>query len=89
MSGMPQPDGSVLELFGSGGGDETAERLSEPDAPVAVLGRVPISIALRTGGDAGAPIVATDPTDAAARAIIAIADALLASGPGLAGRSLL
>lgn len=89
MAGLPQPDGSVLELFGTGGGDETAERLSEPDAPVAVLGRVPISIALRAGGDAGAPIVATDPTDAAARAIIAIADALLASGPGLAGRPLL
>jgi ATP-binding protein involved in chromosome partitioning len=89
MSGLPQPDGSVLELFGSGGGDETAERLSEPDAPVPVLGRIPISVALRAGGDAGAPIVATDPTDAASRAIIAIADALLASGPGLAGRPLL
>ena len=89
MSGLPQSDGSVLELFGVGGGDETAERLSEPDAPVPVLGRIPISVALRAGGDAGAPIVASDPTDAAARAIIEIADALLASGPGLVGRPLL
>lgn len=89
MSGLPQPDGSVLELFGVGGGDETAERLSEPDAPVTVLGRIPISIALRSGGDLGAPIVASDPTDPAARAISAVADALLASGPGLAGRPLL
>ena len=89
MAGLPQSDGSVLALFGVGGGDETAERLSEPDAPVTVLGRIPISIALRAGGDAGAPIVATDPTDPAARAITAIAAALLANGPGLARRPLL
>ena len=81
--------GFLSGLFGVGGGDETAERLSEPDAPVTVLGRIPISIALRSGGDLGAPIVASDPTDPAARAITAVADALLASGPGLAGRPLL
>ncbi len=89
MSGLPQPDGSVLELFGAGGGEETARRLSSDDEAVPLLGRVPISIALRVGGDAGAPIVATDPTDPAAAAIVAVADALLAGGPGLAGRPLL
>lgn len=89
MSGLPQADGSVLELFGSGGGETTAQRLSVDGDPVPVLGRVPISVALRAGGDAGAPIVATDPTDPAARAILGIADALLARGRGLAGRPLL
>lgn len=89
MSGLPQPDGSVLELFGSGGGRETARRLSTPEEEVPLLGSVPLSVALRTGGDAGAPIVATDPEDPAARAILAVADALLAQGRGLAGRPLL
>lgn len=89
MAGLPQPDGSVLELFGAGGGEETARRLSADGDPVPVLGRVPISIALREGGDAGAPVVATHPTDAAARAIVGIADALLRGGPPLSGRSLI
>ena len=52
MTGYVQPDGSVLELFGTGGGDETAARLD-----VDVLARVPLSLALREGGDAGEPIV--------------------------------
>ena len=31
------PDGSVLDLFGSGGGEAVAARLSTPDEPVALL----------------------------------------------------
>ncbi len=52
MAGLTQPDGSVLELFGSGGGAATAERLGVP-----VLAQIPLSVALREGGDAGEPIV--------------------------------
>jgi len=89
MAGLPQPDGSVLELFGAGGGEETARRLSTPDEVVPVLASVPLSIALRAGGDAGAPVVVTEPTDAAAVAIARLADALLAAAPSRAHRSLL
>jgi ATP-binding protein involved in chromosome partitioning len=77
MSGLVQPDGTVLDLFGSGGGAETAERLSagQPD-PVPLLGTIPLSIGLRRGGDAGVPIVLSDPEDPAAVAIQRIAAGL-------------
>jgi ATP-binding protein involved in chromosome partitioning len=71
------------ELFGSGGGDAVAARLDVP-----VLARIPLSRALREGGDVGAPVVVGDPADPAAAAILALADTLVARGRGLAGRSL-
>ncbi len=83
MAGLPQPDGSVLELFGSGGGVDAARRLDVP-----VLGSVPLSLALRAGGDAGVPVVLADPQDPAARAITAIADGLAVRERGLAGKKL-
>ncbi|WP_426623607.1 P-loop NTPase [Leifsonia sp. McL0607] len=77
MAGLAQPDGSVLELFGSGGGAEVARRLSAgQDDAVPLLASVPLSVPLRAGGDAGAPIVVTDPQDRAAVAIRAVAAGL-------------
>jgi len=83
MAGLAQADGSVLELFGSGGGDELAARLAVP-----VLARIPLSVALRAGGDAGEPIVLSDPDDPAARAILSLAEALATRERGLAQRRL-
>lgn len=71
------------DLFGSGGGDEVARRLGVP-----VLARIPLSVPLREGGDAGDPVTLARPGDPAARAIELLADALLARGPRLAGRPL-
>ncbi|RPE76342.1 MULTISPECIES: Mrp/NBP35 family ATP-binding protein [unclassified Frondihabitans] len=89
MSGMPQPDGSVLELFGSGGGAETARRLSKgQESPVELLASVPLSLALREGGDAGEPVVVGQPGDPAAQAIETLAARLASQGRGLAGRRL-
>jgi ATP-binding protein involved in chromosome partitioning len=88
MSGLAQADGSILELFGSGGGADAAARLSTPDEPVPVLASIPLSIALREGGDSGRPIVLTDPDDPAARAITALAAQLAVRGRGLVGRKL-
>jgi len=89
MTGLRQPDGTVLELFGTGGGDLVASRLSEgQDAPVPVLARVPLSVALRAGGDSGEPIVLSTPSDPASAAIRGLADTLAARGRGLAGRKL-
>lgn len=82
MAGLPQPDGSVLELFGSGGGEETATRLSVP-----LLARIPLSVALREGGDAGVPIVLNE-TDAAGAAIRELAATVAQRGRGLARRPL-
>ena len=88
MSGLPQADGSVLELFGSGGGAETAARLSTDTEPVAVLASIPLSVALRQGGDAGEPIVLSAPDDPAARAIDDLAATLAVRARGLSGRKL-
>ena len=89
MAGLPQADGSLLELFGSGGGTDIASRLSQgQEKPVPVLGHIPLSIALREGGDAGLPIVLSDPEDAASVAIESVAELLATRGRGLAGRKL-
>ncbi|MDN4596672.1 Mrp/NBP35 family ATP-binding protein [Leifsonia virtsii] len=89
MAGLVQPDGSVLDLFGSGGGAEVARRLSAgQDEEVPLLASVPLSIPLRAGGDAGAPIVVTDPADPAAAAIRAVAERLSIRPRGLTGRKL-
>jgi ATP-binding protein involved in chromosome partitioning len=89
MAGLVQPDGTVFELFGAGGGAETARRLSRgQDTPVELLASVPLSVGLRAGGDAGVPIVLSDPTDPAAVALLALADRLAVRERGLAGRRL-
>jgi ATP-binding protein involved in chromosome partitioning len=64
------------DTFGSGGGAQLAEELG-----VSLLGTVPLDTALREAGDAGAPVVETDPESESARAIIAIAEAVLAARP--------
>ena len=83
MAGLPQPDGSVLELFGSGGGASVAAELGAP-----LLGQVPLSVPLRAGGDAGTPVVLGAPEDPASRVIASIADALASRPRNLAGRAL-
>ena len=88
MAGLLQPDGSVLAIFGSGGGADAAARLSTPEEQVPLLASIPLSLPLREGGDVGVPIVLSAPNDPAARAIIAVADGLAARGRGLAGRRL-
>ncbi len=78
-----------LEVFGSGGGARVAETLSKRfgyDVPV--LGHVPLDMSLREGGDAGKPIVDSDPTAPAALVLRSVAEALAGRGRGLAGMQL-
>jgi ATP-binding protein involved in chromosome partitioning len=88
MAGLVQADGTVLDLFGSGGGADLAARLSSPDSTVPVLASIPLSVALRAGGDDGAPVVLSHPDDPAAAAILRLAEALAGRSRGLAGRQL-
>jgi ATP-binding protein involved in chromosome partitioning len=91
MSALRLDDGRLLDLFGSGGGAEVAQRLSRSatDAvEVPLLGSIPLSPGLRTGGDTGVPVVVSDPDDPAAVAIREIADAVSRQPRGLDGRRL-
>lgn len=88
MAAMTLPDGSTLELFGSGGGATVAEALSQTPGQVAVLASIPLSPALREDADAGIPAVVAHPGDPAAIAIEVLATAITAEPRGLAGRSL-
>ena len=88
MSAMTLPDGTSLDLFGSGGGEAVARALSTEDTDVPLLASVPLSPALRGGGDDGRPVVLTSPADPASRAIDAAAAALSRNPRGLAGRAL-
>ena len=87
MGPLTLPDGTVVDLFGSGGGTAVADALSDTE-DVPLLASIPLSPGLRAGGDAGAPIVLTDPTDAAAAAIRDLARSLSRRGRGLSGRPL-
>ena len=88
MSWLEQPDGSRLEVFGSGGGQRVADRLTELlGGPVPLLGQVPLDVALREGGDSGVPVVLDGDTSSAA-VLRDIARTLTHRSRGLAGRKL-
>jgi len=59
------------EIFGSGGGEELSEKFG-----VKLLGKIPISLGIREGGDLGVPIVAGAPDSPQAQAFSQAAEAL-------------
>ena len=61
------------EFFGSGGGETLAQQRGVP-----FLGRVPLAVALREGGDFGRPLVVTAPQSQAGQALVAVAQAVAA-----------
>lgn len=65
MSGMNCPYcGETIELFGTGGGRETAENMG-----ITFLGSVPVDPEISRSGDAGTPFVLSQPNSNAARSI--------------------
>lgn len=89
MAWLEQPDGSRLHVFGEGGGQVVADRLSKTlGTEVPLLGQVPLDITAREAGDAGTPVVVSDPESTAAVAMRDVARKLTARQRGLAGRSL-
>jgi len=59
---ISETTGEKISIFGSGGGEETARRLSElVGADVPLLAKIPFNTNIREGGDAGNPLVLTDP----------------------------
>ncbi len=89
MSFLTLPDGSTIDVFGSGGGERVAATLtSRFGYDVRLLGQIPLDVSLREGGDAGKPIVESDPTSPAAVVLIKVANELAGRGRGLAGMQL-
>lgn len=89
MSWLEQPDGTRMEIFGSGGGAKVSARLTElvgKDVPL--LGQVPLDVAVREGGDDGTPVVLTAPDSPGAKVLADVARGLARRKRGLAGRSL-
>jgi ATP-binding protein involved in chromosome partitioning len=86
MAGWSSPDGSVVNLFGAGGGADVARRLSAgadhngAGRTVPLLASVPLSLAMREGGDTGVPVVLGRPDDPAAVALSAVADLMAERG---------
>ncbi len=81
--------GEQTEIFGSGGGAEVAAALTRlSGTQVPLLGQVPLDVRLREGGDAGVPLVLSEPDSPAGMALRKIADDLGARGRGLVGRHL-
>jgi ATP-binding protein involved in chromosome partitioning len=73
MSYFTDPSGIRHQLFGSGGGILTAEKLG-----TSLLGQVPLVPEIREGGDSGMPIVVGAPQSAASATFRDIAEELLA-----------
>jgi ATP-binding protein involved in chromosome partitioning len=89
MAGLVLPDGSTLEVFGAGGGEQVAERLSRAvGADVPLLGQIPLDPALVAAGDSGVPIVLSAPDSPAGKELRSVADKLSSRRRGLAGVSL-
>lgn len=89
MSAMVMPDGSVMDVFGSGGGQIVAERLSVlTGSEVPLLGHIPLDPSMRVHGDEGTPVVFAKPDNPSSKAVKEIADKLAVRKDSLAGRSL-
>jgi ATP-binding protein involved in chromosome partitioning len=89
MSWLELPDGSRMEVFGSGGGQTVADSLTKTvGASVPLLGQIPLDTRVREAGDAGTPVVLADPESPAAKALDAVADRLAIRRESLVGKPL-
>ena len=76
MSGFTTPDGERFTIFGEGGGQQLADELDIP-----LLGKIPLSEALREHADAGDPLVTAEPDSPASQAIRQAARGIVAATP--------
>ena len=86
MSPYISETGEEIALFGSGGGQETVERLSRlVGADIPLLAQIPFQIDIRQSGDNGTSIFELDEVNPAVRAFFSIADALAVRKRSLLG----
>lgn len=73
MSYLELPDGTRMDIFGTGGGEQLAK-----EGSVQFLGTIPIDSKVRMGGDNGKPVIVEDPKSPAACALRAVAEVIAA-----------
>jgi ATP-binding protein involved in chromosome partitioning len=73
MSYLDLPDGTRMDIFGSGGGQQLAQ-----NTQATFLGQIPIDQNVRIGGDSGKPILVSHPDSAVANALREIAQKVAA-----------
>jgi ATP-binding protein involved in chromosome partitioning len=73
MSFLELPDGTRMDIFGTGGGERLAN-----EAQVPFIGAIPIDPTVRQGGDLGMPVVLSNPESPVARAFKTIAEDIAA-----------
>jgi len=73
MSYLELPDGTRMDIFGTGGGKRLAK-----EAGVPFIGAIPMDSAVREGGDQGVPVVVSVPDSAVAQALRQIAEDIAA-----------
>ena len=73
MSYLDLPDGTRMDIFGSGGGEELASATE-----TTFLGKIPIDQNIRIGGDTGKPIVVSHPESAVAKSLQEISQKIAA-----------
>jgi ATP-binding protein involved in chromosome partitioning len=73
MSYLDLPDGTRMDIFGSGGGESLAKATD-----TTFLGKIPIDQNVRIGGDTGKPIVVSYPESAVAKSIQEISQKIAA-----------
>ncbi|WKD59501.1 Mrp/NBP35 family ATP-binding protein [Corynebacterium caspium] len=89
MGTMTLPDGSTIDIFGSGGGQTVADRLSTfTGATVPLMGQIPLDPALRIHGDTGKPVVIAEPDAPAAKVFRDIAQQIIVRRNSIAGKPL-
>jgi ATP-binding protein involved in chromosome partitioning len=67
MSYLELPDGTKMDVFGTGGGERLARESNVP-----FIGAIPMDPAVRAGGDTGKPVVVSKPESPVAIALEAI-----------------
>jgi ATP-binding protein involved in chromosome partitioning len=68
MSYLELPDGTRMDVFGTGGGERLAAESGVP-----YIGSIPMDPAVREGGDKGVPVTISDPDSPVSQALNAIA----------------
>lgn len=69
MSYLELPDGTQMDIFGSGGGQALAEAANVP-----FIGAIPMDPTVRQGGDTGKPVVISYPDSAVSKALRTVAE---------------